>query len=173
MEIEAPPEYDDVNQAAIEEWKQETTTRERIRSIVQRIREPTPVSTIAERAHASEPVVRDTLTDLVELGVVEALESGQTTLYKRSDQMYIYRQVVELHEAYEEDELVAKLQELKRTANGLRDEYGVESPTELAQELEPDDTDGWEDHMTWQTAQENLYLVKTAISFYDAKKIIA
>ena len=135
MEIETPPEYDDVNEAAVEEWKQETTTRERVRSVVQRIREPTPASTIAARAYASEPVVRDTLADLVEIGLVETLETGQGTLYKRNDQMYIYRQVVNLQESYDEEELVTKLQDLKETINSLREKYGVESPMELAQEL--------------------------------------
>jgi Fe2+ or Zn2+ uptake regulation protein len=173
MEIETPPEYDNVNEAAVEEWKQETTTRERVRSVVQRLQEPTPVSTIADRAHASEPVVRDTLGDLVDIGLVETLETGQGTLYKRNDQMYIYRQVVDLQEAYDEEELVTKLQELKETINSLRNKYGVESPMQLAQELEPDDTDGWEAHTTWQTAQKNLYLAKAAISFSDARKAIA
>lgn len=173
MEIETPPEYDNVNEAAVEEWKQETTTRERVRSVVQRLQEPTPVSTIADRAHASEPVVRDTIEDLVDIGLVETLETGQGTLYKRNDQMYIYRQVVDLQEAYDDEELVTKLQELKETINSLRNKYGVESPMELAQELEPDDTDGWEAHTTWQTAQKNLYLAKAAISFSDARKALA
>jgi len=39
--------------------------------------------------------------------------------------------------------------------------------------LDPDDTEGWEDHTTWQTAQKNLYLAKAAISFSDARKAIA
>lgn len=172
MEIGAPPAYEDVNEAAVEEWKQETTTRERIRSVVQRIQEPTPASAIADRARASEPVVRDTLADLADLGLVETLETGQGTLYKRNDQMYIYRQVIKLQETYDEAELLAKLQDLKETVNTLREKHGVESPTELAQELDPDDADGWEDHTVWQTAQKNLYLAKAAISFYDARRVI-
>ena len=48
----------------------------------------------------------------------------------------------------------------------------VESPAELAQQLDPDDHEGWEDHTTWQTAQKNLYLAKAAISFYDAEKVV-
>ena len=173
MEIDTPPEYDNVNQAAVEEWKRETTTRERIRSVVQRTQEPTAVSKIADRAHASEPVVRDTLGDLVDIGLVEMIETGQGTLYKRNDQMYIYRQVVDLQETYDEDELVTKLQDLKETVNSFRKRYNVESPMELAQQLDPDDTDGWEDHTTWQTAQKNLYLAKAAISFSDARKALA
>lgn len=173
MDIEPPPEYEDVNEAAVEEWKQETTTRGRIQSIIQQIQEPTPVSAIAERARASEPVVRDTLADLADLGVVETLETGQGVLYKRNDQMYIYRQVVELQDTYETEELVAKLQDLKDTVNTLREKHGVESPTELAAKLEPDDVDGWEDHTVWQTAQKNLYLAKAAISFDDARKVVA
>lgn len=173
MEIESPGEYEDVNDAVVEEWIQETTTRKRIRSVAQRIQDPTPASTIAERAHASEPVVRDTLNDLSDIGVVETLKTGQTTLYKRNDQMHIFKQVIKLHEAYEEDELVAHLQDLKKTVNALRDKYSVESPTELAQELSPCDTEGWEDHTRWLTAQKNLYLAKAAISFYDASKVVA
>ncbi|MEF8786199.1 MAG: ArsR family transcriptional regulator [Haloarculaceae archaeon] len=172
MSAEPPPEYDDVNEAVVEEWKQDTTTRERIRSVVQRIHEPTSAAAIAERARASEPVVRDTLADLAEVGLVETQETGQGALYKRSDQMYIYRQVIELQNQYDETALVAQLQDLKDTVNALRDKYGVESPTELAQELEPDDTEGWDDHTTWQTAQKNLYLAKAALSFYDAQRVI-
>ena len=117
MTIDSPPDYEDVNQAAIEDWKAETTTRERIRAVVQRIQEPTSAAAIAKQAYASEPVVRDALADLVDLGVIETLETTQGTLYKRNDQMYIYRQVVELHEAYDEDELVTELQALKQTVN--------------------------------------------------------
>ena len=173
MKIDPPPDYEDVNQAAIEDWKAETTTRERIRTVVQRIQDPTSAAAIAEQAHASEPVVRDALADLVDLGVVETLETTQGTLYKRNDHMYIYQQVVKLHEAYDEDELVTELQSLKETVNTWRDKHNVESPTELAQKLEPDDTDGWEDHTAWQTAEQNLYLTKVAISFYDASRVLA
>ena len=173
MKIDPPPDYEDVNQAAIEDWKAETTTRERIRAVVQRIQDPTSAAAIAKQAYASEPVVRDALADLADLGVVETLETTQGTLYKRNDHMYIYRQVVKLHEAYDEDELVTELQSLKETVNTWRDKHNVESPTELAQKLEPDDTDGWEDHTAWQTAEQNLYLTKVAISFYDANRIVA
>ena len=172
MDIEAPPEYEDVNEAAVTEWKQETTTRERIRSVVTRIQEPTSASAIADRARASEPVVRDTLADLTDLGLVETRETGQGRLYKRNDQFYIYQQVVTLQETYDEDELVSELQNLKRTVNSLRDKHGVESPTELAQQLDPNDADGWEDHTVWQTALKNLYLTKVAISFSDARKVV-
>lgn len=173
MEIEAPPPYDDVNEAAVEEWKQGTTTRERIRSVVTRIQEPTPASEIAGRARASEPVTRDALADLADLGLVEMRSTSQGTLYRRNDQMYIYRQVLELQDSYDEDELVSELQDLKETVNSFRERYGVESPAELAQQLGPDDAAGWEDHMVWQTAQKNLYLAKAAISFSDARKIVA
>lgn len=173
MDIDAPASYEDVNETAVREWTRETTTRERIRAVVQRIRDPTPASTIADRAHASEPVVRETLADLADLGLVETVETGQGTLYKRDDRMAIYRQVVSLQESYDQEELVAELQTLKETVATLRDEYGVETPAELAKKLDPDDTDGWEDHTRWQTARKNLYLAKTAISFNDASTALA
>jgi len=172
MQIEPPEEYDNVNEEVVEEWVEETTTRERIRSVIQRTHEPTPASVVAERARASEPVVRDTLADLVDMGLVQSQETGQGRLYKRNDQMYIYQQVVEIQNQYTESELVAQLQSLKETVNSFRAEYTVESPTELAQELDPTDSEGWDDHTMWQTTQKNLYLVKAALSFYDAQRVV-
>jgi len=166
-------EYNDVNEAAVADWKGETTARERIKAIITRTTEPTPASEIAEKARASKPVVRDELNELTELGLVEKIDGGQGALYKRNDQMYIYQQVLKLHDEYSEDELIETLQELKQTVQDIRTKYGVESPAELAQQLNPDDQDGWDDHTTWQTAQKNLYLAKAAISFYDARKVVA
>ncbi|RJX49373.1 DUF7342 family protein [Halonotius pteroides] len=168
MDVTPPAEYDDVNAAAVAAWTDETTARDRVRAVVQRIDEPTPAAEIATRARASEPVVRGTLTDLVDLGIVEAVDAGQGSLYKRHDQMYIYRQVLKLQAAYDERELLSELKTLKTTVQEFRDTYGVESPTELAGVLDPDDTDGWDDHTTWQTAEKNLYLTKAALSFHDA-----
>lgn len=173
MTSEPTEAYDDVNEAAVDDWKRETTTRERIKAVATRTTEPTPAAEIAERARASEPVVRDELDELTGMGVVEKIDGGQGALYKRNDRMYIYQQVVKLHEEYSEEELVESLQELKRTVQEVRTRYGVESPAELAQQLDPDDQDGWDDHTTWQTAQRNLYLTKAAISFYDARNVVA
>lgn len=172
MEIDPPEEYDNVNEAAVNDWKKETTTRERIKSVIKRTTDPTPASEIAEKARASQPVARDELNELTKIGLVEKIDDGQGALYKRSDQMYIYQQVLKLHDEYSEDELVEKLQELKQVVNRIRTNYGVESPAELAQEIDPEDYKAWEDHRTWQTAQKNLYLAKAAISFYDAEKMV-
>lgn len=172
MDRDAIEEYENVNEAVVADWKSETTTRERIKAVITRTTEPTSVAAIAEKARASQPVVRDELNELAEIGLVETIDSGQGALYKRNDQMYIYQQVLKLQEEYEEEELVEKLQELKQTVSDIRAKHGVESPAELAQQLDPDDHDGWEDHTTWQTAQKNLYLAKAAISFHDASKVV-
>ena len=172
MNFDPSEEYEDVNEAAVTDWKSETTTRERIKAVIMRTTEPTSASEVADKARASEPVVRDELNDLADSGLVEKIDGGQGALYKRNDQMYIYQQVLKLHDEYSVDELVEKLQDLKQTVSEIRTTYGVESPAELAQQLDPDDNEGWEDHTTWQTAQKNLYLVKAAISFYDAEKMV-
>ena len=172
MSIDPPPEYDDVNAAAVAAWKSDTTARERVRAVVQRIREPTGAADIAARARASEPVVRDTLAELADLGVVETVDTGRGTRYKRHDQLHIYRQIIKLQGEYDESELRSELRALKTTVNEFREAHGVESPTELAGKLDPNDTDGWDDHTTWQTAERNLYLAKAALSFQDATKVV-
>ena len=172
MNYEPTEEYDDVNEAAVSDWKSETTTRERIKAVIKRTTEPTPASEIAEKAKASPPVARDELNELTAIGLVEKIDGGQGALYKRDDQMYIYQQVLKLHDEYSEEELVESLQDLKQTVNEIRTKHDVESPAELAQQLDPDDHEGWEDHRTWKTAQKNLYLTKVAISFYDARNVV-
>lgn len=172
MSFDPTEEYDDVNEAAVSDWKRETTARERIKAVIKQTTEPTSASGIAERAEASSPVVRDELDELTEIGLVEKIDGAPGTLYKRDDQMYIYQQVLRLHDEYSEDELVEMLQDLKQRVKQIRAEHDVESPAELAQQLDPDDHEGWEDHRTWQTAQKNLYLAKAAISFYDARKVV-
>lgn len=165
-------EYDDVNEAAVTDWKEETTARERIKAVITRTTEPTPASEIAEQARASQPVVRDELTELTEIGLVAKIDGGQGALYKRNDQMYIYQEVLKLQDEYTEDELVETLQDLKQTVNEIRTKHDVESPAELAGQLDPGDHEGWDDHRTWETAQKNLYLAKAAISFYDARSVV-
>ncbi|MFC6977138.1 winged helix-turn-helix domain-containing protein [Halomicroarcula sp. GCM10025709] len=94
MNFDPTEKYDDVNEAAVSDWKDETTTRERIKVVITRTTEPTPASEIAEKARASQPVVRDELKELTDIGLVETIDSGQGALYKRNDQMYIYQQVL-------------------------------------------------------------------------------
>lgn len=166
-------EYEVVNEAAASDWTRETTTRERIKAAITRTTEPTSVAEIAHQARASKPVVRDELTALTELGLVEKIEDGQAVRYKRNDQTYVYQQVLKLQEEYTEDELVEQLQALKQTVADIRSKHGVESPAELAQQLAPDDREGWDDHTTWQTAQKSLYLAKAALSFADASNVVA
>lgn len=165
-------EYEDVNEAASRDWVSETTARERIKAVITRTTEPTPASSIAEQARASKPVARDELDSLTEIGLVERIDGSKGALYQRNDQMYIYQQVQKLQDEYSERELVEQLQDLKQTVNEIRTKHGVESPAELANQLEPGDGDGWEDHTTWQTARKNLYLAKAAISFYDARNVV-
>ncbi|MDB2276768.1 ArsR family transcriptional regulator, partial [Halorubrum ezzemoulense] len=54
----------DVNEAAIEEWKADTTTFDRIRHVSDVTTEPQAASTIAERAQVSEPTARKYLSIL-------------------------------------------------------------------------------------------------------------
>ena len=102
----------DVNEAVVEEWKDETTAFERIVSVIDVTTEPAFASEIAERAVVSEPTVRKHLQSLASVGRVDTLDDKvpgvqralQQPLFGRGAQCCLYpgrrrSRLVTLHHA--------------------------------------------------------------------------
>ncbi|MBX0297897.1 helix-turn-helix domain-containing protein [Haloarcula nitratireducens] len=156
----------DVNEATIEEWKADTTTFERVRSIIDVTTEPQPVSTIADRAHVSEPTVRKHLTALAETGRVKTVNTDSGTQYMRAPQMLAMRRISAIHREHTKNEIRDAIQNLKEELSDFREQYDVTDVNELTLELDPGD-DGWQDITRWQQIEQNLEIAQAALSLYD------
>jgi DNA-binding transcriptional ArsR family regulator len=156
----------DVNEAAVEDWKTDTTTFERVRQIIDVTTEPQSASEIGERAHVSEPTARKHLDALAETGRVKAITTESGTRYMRAPQMLAMRRIADIHREHTKDEIRQAIQDLKEERRDFQDRYAVTNVDELTLELEPGD-DGWEDLTRWQQVERNLEIAQAALTLYD------
>ena len=156
----------DVNEAVIEEWKEETTSFDRITTVIDATAEPAFAKEIAERAAVAEPTARRHLKSLAEVGRVAAVSADGGTKYKRSPSTLAMRRISGLHATYSKAELQDAIADLREKLASLRDKHGVSDADDLATELELGD-DGWTDVSRWRDLEENLDIAKAALNLYD------
>jgi hypothetical protein len=156
----------DVNEAVIEEWKEETTAFDRITTVIDATADPAFAREIADRAAVAEPTARGHLKSLAEVGRVAAISADGGTKYKRSPSTLAMRRISGLHATYSKAELQDAIADLREKLTALRDEYGVSDADDLATELDLGD-DGWTGVSRWRDLEENLDIAKAALNLYD------
>lgn len=157
---------DDEDEAAIEEWKAETTTFDRVRQIVDDTTEPCPASEIAERSHVSEPTARKYLESLVDAGRVRRISTDAGRRYMRSPTSIAMRHIASLHRAHTRSEIRGVIEELETKRQRFREIHDVEDGDELATTLDAD-ADGWNDVEKWWQIEEDLDIAQAALILYD------
>ncbi len=160
--------WDDINDHVKSQWKAATTPFERIYEIIEQTHDGQSAATIAERALVSEPTARRHCKALVNTGFAETESAGQTTLYKRNADRILMSRIRELREETTRDELLAGIKRMKTEIRQYEDQYDVVSPEELAQKLDAEETDGWEDLSAWQTTRQNLAVAQAALAYSEA-----
>ena len=164
--ILAEPWEGDVNEAAIEEWKEETTAFDRIATIVDTTAEPVFAREIAEQAAVAEPTARRHLNSLAEVGRVAAVAADGGTKYKRSPSTLAMRRIAGLHSHYSKAELQDAIAALHEKLATLREKHGVSDATDLATDSDIGD-DTWADVSRMRDLEENLHVAKAALNLYD------
>jgi len=74
----------------------------------------------------------------------------------------------ELREEATRDELLEGIKRMKAEIRQYEDQYGVMSPEELAQKLDAEDVEGWDELSAWKTTQRNLAVAQAAIAYDEA-----
>jgi DNA-binding transcriptional ArsR family regulator len=156
----------DVNEAAVDDWKADTTTFERVRQIIDVTTEPQTASQIAGRARVSEPTARKHLSALAETGRVKTFTSDAGTRYMRAPQMLAMRRIADIHREHTKAEIREAIRDLKAELQEFRERYDVADVDELTLDLEPGE-DGWEDVARWQQVEQSLDIAQAALSLYD------
>ena len=156
----------DLNEAVIEEWKEDTTAFDRVATVIDATAEPAFAGEIADRAAVAEPTARRHLKSLAEVGRVMTISADGGTKYNRSPSTLAMRRISGLHATYSKAELRDAIADLREKLGALRDTYGVSDADDLATELELGDDD-WTDVSRWRELEENLYIAKAALNLYD------
>ena len=161
---------EDINEQVVEEWIASTTARERVKEVLEETTTYLKVSTIAARARVSEPTTRKYLNEFVEEQIGVTKQDGRTTLYKRNQGRDVDDRIEELRMTCSQQELVDGIQEMKETIQEFRETYDIESPEDLAIELEPGEK-GWDVVGQWQSTRRNLAIAKAAIQVDEAHRL--
>jgi DNA-binding Lrp family transcriptional regulator len=160
----------DINERATEAWVSETTSRERIRTVLEETTDYATAAEVADRARTSEPTTRKYLDELVADGIGVTTQDGRTTLYKRNDGRQIDERIDDLKETTSRDELIGGIREMKSQLQDYRDTYVVEGPEELALELDAKDN-GWADVGRWRGTRRNLAIAQAALQVDEAHRV--
>ena len=165
--------WDDINEHVRAEWKAETTPFERVYEIVEQTHEGQSAAKIADRALVSEPTARRHCKALVNTGFAETESEGQTTLYRRNADRILMSRIRELRENTDRDELLDGIRRMKTEIREYEDRYDVVSPEELAQKLDADETEGWDDLSMWKTTRQNLAVAQASLAYSEASHQLA
>jgi DNA-binding transcriptional ArsR family regulator len=160
--------WDDVNERVKADWKEDTTPFERVYEIVEQTHDGQSAAQIADRALVSEPTARRHCKALVNTGFAETEPDGQTTLYKRNSDRVVMSRIRELREEADRTGIIEGIKEMKTEIRRYEDRYDVVSPEELAQQLDADETEGWDDLTAWRTTRQNLAVAQAALAYDEA-----
>lgn len=147
-----------------EELLKSGPTRERLLDVVLQLREPTKVSTIAERADCDTETARGYLEWFTEMGIVREL-SGRPVRYERNDSYLRWRRVEQIRQQYSEAEIVDRLKDTLDSLEEYRDQFDAETPSEVslvAASREQAIEDVWEAVSDWKTLEERAALLDAA-----------
>jgi predicted ArsR family transcriptional regulator len=165
--------WEDINERVKTEWKDDTTPFERVYEIIEQTHEGQAAAEIADRALVSEPTARRHCKALVNTGFAETSQDGRTTLYKRNSDRVLMSRIRELRDEADRTELLEGIKRMKAEIRRYEDRYDVVSPEELAQQLDADETEGWEDLTAWKTTRQNLAVAQAALAYDEASHHLA
>ena len=165
-------EQRDINDVVEEEWVEDTTPFKRVYGIIRRTYDPTSAAQIADRARVSPTTARKHLRTLMDSGEVTTAQDGQTTLYRRSETGIVTEHAQSLLAERTPEEIASGIAELKAQIQDWRTQYDVDSPEELARELDIEDTDSDQGALLreWQTTRRNLALAQATLAIAEATR---
>lgn len=175
-----PGTFSDVNEAVGEEWEDQTTPYERVRDVVSHVYTPASAADVAEDARTSPKTARKHLTALADEGFV-ATETGENgaTLFHRSPESLVVEQAADILERLTIDELTERVDAMRADVAAFQDEFGVESPEELAVDRTNQVLSGADDAdvdretlREWQTTRRNLAFANAALSVANAERFV-
>jgi len=163
----------DINETVREEWKENTDSFDRVRTVLRQTNQPKSANEISETAEVADKTAKKHLERLVDLNVAEKISTGTGDLYRRNKDWYLNQEIERLRENSSSEELKQGIQKMLDEISQYREKYDVESPDDLLVKLEPqDERKAWLDLSDWQTTERNLAIAKAAVRFEEASDLV-
>jgi DNA-binding transcriptional ArsR family regulator len=162
-----PTPADETFDEELESWAQTHDTRHRIKHVMAGIREPKPVSHIAERAQCSPKTARKHLEELVDERIASKTDDPQGARYRRNDEYFAWRRAHQLSVEHSEAELLNQLGELESQEETHQNRFDAELPAHV--EFPPEDAthdeihEIWEALTSWETLRNDIQRYREAL----------
>lgn len=156
----------------LDEWKEQTKAVERVIAIALTLDKPRPVKWIADESCVAEQTARDHLKMLGELGIVASTMAHGVTKY-RADEAYLrFREVAEIVERYDREEILESKQTLVERQEVAREDLDASSPGDLrSQAAEAGSTEEIRElrqaASEWESLEHRIALLERAYSEYE------
>ncbi|WP_238992737.1 DUF7342 family protein [Halorubrum distributum] len=153
-------------------WKDQYSGRERVRMVVETLDEPETVTTIADRADVAWATADSELETLVAENKAEEHTVDGQTKYAPNPVQILIEEVLDLISENSRDELESALVEHTAQVESLREEYEVETLSELRNKLVEEDLSTEEMRTirnaasTWEALETEIRLSKHALQLY-------
>jgi len=157
----------------VQSWTETMSARERIRSVVETLREPRSVNWISEQAEAAWSTTNEELQDLVDQGRVRRVEADDRNLYQPDHAELLFDEIRTLIEENTREELRDELAAITEEIEDWQTTYDVETWEELEQsladsDLSSDDLRERRDVIAfWRENEEDRRLIKHALELYS------
>ncbi|MFY4816378.1 DUF7342 family protein [Haloarcula sp. AONF1] len=155
-----------------EAWKDQYSGRERVRMVVETLDEPKTVTTIADRADVAWATADSELETLVAENKAEEHTVDGQTKYAPNPVQTLIEEVLDLISENSRDELESTLVEHTAQVESLREEYEVETLSDLRNRLVEEDLTTEEMRTirnaasTWEALETEIRLSKHALQLY-------
>lgn len=152
-------------------------TRDDFLDVALQLREPTPVSEIAERAGRGEDSAREYMRFFEDIGVVERV-TRKPEQYHVNREYLRWRQVGRIREEHTSEEIARMLSDVTDQIEEYRDDFDAETPAEVsvaeyAERNDEDVEEVWRGVSDWKTVIERRGLLDEAIRKADDEADIA
>jgi len=160
-------DFEDIDDFAATEWKNQSTADERIRTVINRTMTPKSAADISDTALVSETKARTTLNKLAEESIVRSHQTDSGKLYSRDPEWYLLKQIRKLANS---DTLVNQIQRIQQELTEYKSKYDVNGPEELLISDKELDQNELDDISHWRTAKRELSHLRAAYRLKEAKE---
>lgn len=163
----SPTPSDQALSEELESWERTHDTRQRIKHVMTGIREPTPVSQIADRARCSTKTARKHLEELVEERIISKIDDPQGNRYSRNKEYFEWRRAHRLSVDHSEAELLDHLGDLEEQEQTYRTRFNADTPKSV--DFPPEGAthdeihEMWENLTTWETLRHDITRYREAL----------
>jgi len=153
----------------VQSWGEAMSARDRIRAVVETLREPRSVNWISEQADAAWSTTNEELQNLVDQGQLRRVEAGETTRYQPDYTRLLFEEIRTLIEENTREELRNELAAITEEIEEWQATHDVETWEALEQSLADGDLTSAElrerrDVITrWEENEGDRRLIKHAL----------